>query len=912
MKYATRRSKEDKFREFEFTDEDTPEPPNRWLSNPNFVDDGGGDSSGPVVQNKEVPTVTLDDDDDNDDDGDHDGDRCSLDYSLSGLQDSPRKAGCKEPEGLHSIPESDSEQCCLNDSSVNHKLIPPCVEMRLSSQPESLPENGHVSSINAESPCCDGVTDLDDNDIVQESFPSTSDSEMEENDDTTFRQAQYQSVDGSEMDVTDTVVIHTDYVAYGNKYFPASLILISRDSVKMRVSALEEESEASSSEWNVDDILRIETQWSSSADVAKVRIRLLMKDLAPSEITNGTSGIEVVEFMAPNWSQHQERIMSLDMRYNAALSMGVNLKSWDGDAGTLEDSESSSDPFIPNFEEPFEEVVYPKGDRDAVSVGKTDVDLLQPDIFVNDTIIDFYITYLKNEIPRERRHSFHFFSSFFFRKLADLDKNPSSVFDGKAAFQRVRRWTRKVNIFEKDYIFIPVNYNLHWSLIVLCHPGEIANFNEENVDEALKVPCILHMDSIRGSHAGLKDLLQSYLLEEWKERQTATSEDVSSKFLNLRFLSLELPQQENCSDCGLFLLHYAELFINEAPMNFSPFRINKFDFFLKRDWFVPAEASLKRVHIQRLIYELLKSRSHNCVSPSRNILLHSSVLPVNDNNGVEIISEKRSPEKSWNGSAPYRASVQDMDIGLLGMSSYKPSACVDDSSLGMTELFGRCQDYIRGASHGKQGVSMSSVGEVRADGHLANSNFSQAEETHVGSLPGGFDQTFQWNLELSDQDDDSGNTSSSESRSSEEMRTDEYYRGTQSADSCQKDIVDQSKAIGDSYEGYASASSDMMETAPEDSQELADKYGNHDQDGPLFSNQDEVVEDSQKEPDMVEDGNGAVSGADEKLNAVDGEVEDGVVGDVDEMVIVDDSPPHQLRPAKRTRFNPRGELRQHV
>ena len=44
-----------------------------------------------------------------------------------------------------------------------------------------------------------------------------------------------------------------------------------------------------------------------------------------------------------------------------------------------------------SFDEPFDEVVYPKGDPDAVSLSKRDVDLLQPDTFVNDTVIDFYI-----------------------------------------------------------------------------------------------------------------------------------------------------------------------------------------------------------------------------------------------------------------------------------------------------------------------------------------------------------------------------------------------------------------------------------------------------------------------------------------------------------------------------------------
>lgn len=39
-----------------------------------------------------------------------------------------------------------------------------------------------------------------------------------------------------------------------------------------------------------------------------------------------------------------------------------------------------------------------------------------------------------------------------------MDKDPNSAFDGHAAFLRVRKWTRKVNLFDKDFIFIPVNY----------------------------------------------------------------------------------------------------------------------------------------------------------------------------------------------------------------------------------------------------------------------------------------------------------------------------------------------------------------------------------------------------------------------------------------------------------------------
>ncbi|XP_074263582.1 putative ubiquitin-like-specific protease 2B [Silene latifolia] len=872
MKQSTRSEEDEDV--FEFRDEDNPEP-FPWsaiysnLARPNSNDH---ESPGTGALVKEIPTVTLDDDDDDDNNYSY-----STDDSSAGPLESPQKLGCELSEGF--CPMSDrfvKQHCGFTDISVDQKNRLSSMQMKVFTQLGPLPDQKNRLSSIPESSCGDGAVyfgELDSNDMVQDSYPSTPNSELEENNDPTVGQAHSQSFYDLDMDLIDAIAIHTDYVAYGDKYFPASLILISGDSIKLKTQALEEESEASSSEWKVDDILNIETQCSSLANVAKVRIRLLAKDSSHAEIANKTSGAEVVELLVPNWSQQKQHIMSLRVRHNAVLGMGNDITIYDGDADPLGDSESSSDPYIPNFEEPFEEVVYPKGELDAVSVRKSDVDLLQPEVFVNDTIIDFYITFLRNGIPHERRHNFHFFSSFFFRKLADLDKNPSSVSDGKAAFQRVRRWTRKVNIFEKDYIFIPVNYNLHWSLVVLCHPGEVANFNDEDINEALKVPCILHMDSIRGSHAGLKDLFQSYLLEEWRERGKDTAEDIASKFLNLRFLSLELPQQENCSDCGLFLLHYAELFIDEAPLNFSPFRINKFDHFLKQDWFVPAEASLKRAHIQRLIYELLKSRSHECVSSSRNNLSHSPALPVNkeNDNGIEIISEKRSPEKTWNGSAFYTEPVLDMDIGLLNMSLQRPSGCIDSSDSGMTELLEPCQLYGQRASLGQLGVSLSSITEVKIDGDLAHPDLGQmelesidrAEEPHIDSSSQDHNQRFQRNPE-----DASSSDSRSCDNSSEKTRIRE----------CQNEDKVQPYKTVDSQIGFDSAPGDIIETPPDDAQDLAEipeKNSNHDQVSALFSNLEGAVNESREE----------------------------LVNNDDERWIVENSPEDQDRPAKRVRWS---------
>ncbi|KAJ0078391.1 hypothetical protein Patl1_37127 [Pistacia atlantica] len=358
--------------------------------------------------------------------------------------------------------------------------------------------------------------------------------------------------------------------------------------------------------------------------------------------------------MIPHWFKRQEAIKLLDVRYEEVWDVAFDCDRENEVNTFLGQKNKLSKQYLFEFNERFEDVIYPKGDPDAVVISRRDVELLQPETFINDTIIDFYIQYLKKKLQPEERRRFHFFNSFFFRKLAGLDKDPSSACEGKAAFQRVRKWTKNVNLYEKDYVFIPVNYSLHWSLIVICHPGEVAYFKgkmliDDEIEKSTKVPCILHMDSIKGSHRGLKDLVQRewgevkdiacYLCEEWKEKHNNTSDDVPSKFLQLRFVSLELPQQENSFDCGLFLLHYAELFIAEAPSNFNPFKITGFSNFLNRNWFSPMEASSKRAHIKALIYELCEDHSNK--DPS------STLSP--DEDGLEteavVIGQTSTPTK---------------------------------------------------------------------------------------------------------------------------------------------------------------------------------------------------------------------------------------------------------------------------
>ncbi|XP_042013307.1 probable ubiquitin-like-specific protease 2B isoform X6 [Salvia splendens] len=462
--------------------------------------------------------------------------------------------------------------------------------------------------------------------------------------------------DGGDLDgEREGIDFYADYLDYRGSQYMDSVVSFSKSYVEARSRTIHGDFHI---HMEIDDIVKIESQWSAQIEAGIINIYFFAKDAAQVESddvhnASAVSRVQELQFPAvdPNWYQKLEAIESLDDRYkalwNVLLETGVDYSLRGREDWMLTRS------YFPKFERPFEEVIYPKGDPDAVSISKRDVDLLQPDTFVNDTIIDFYI----------------------------------NAFDGRAAFQRVRKWTRKVNLLEKDFILIPVNYNLHWSLIVICYFGEVASYKDRD-DESGRVPCILHMDSLRGTHSGLKDLMQSYLWEEWKERQKGTCEDLHSKFRNLKFVPLEVPQQQNSFDCGLFLLHYVELFLEEVPANFNIYKITPSLNFLQEDWFPPAEPSIKRTHIETLISGLLDSKSEECL-PSGGSGMHS---PEDLNathgfdNAIQFAVKSPPPLDGFHESSLCEVG-QGIELTLLPTSSARSTQCTKTSGLVLKELF---------------------------------------------------------------------------------------------------------------------------------------------------------------------------------------------------------------------------------
>ncbi|KAM9327874.1 sentrin-specific protease 7-like isoform 3-T3 [Pholidichthys leucotaenia] len=274
--------------------------------------------------------------------------------------------------------------------------------------------------------------------------------------------------------------------------------------------------------------------------------------------------------------------------------------------------------------------------KGRITVSKEDLICLEPGEFLNDVIIDFYLKYLLLEgVGGPVAQQSHVFSSFFYKQLsrrrtAGEDPAPS-VPDRHMRHQRVKTWTRHVDIFSKDFLFVPVNQEAHWFLVMVCFPGleDVRHQSFQTLsggsktstqkttfslrsqqppecseqgwrkETVLQRPCILVMDSLKLSyHDHVCRLIRDYLQVEWDVRRKSPrlfSVDT------MRSSSCRVPQQDNSSDCGLYLLQYVHAFLQNPVVNFDlPLRLD--------NWFPRQQVHQKREEIRSVILKLHQSQ----------------------------------------------------------------------------------------------------------------------------------------------------------------------------------------------------------------------------------------------------------------------------------------------------------------
>lgn len=67
------------------------------------------------------------------------------------------------------------------------------------------------------------------------------------------------------------------------------------------------------------------------------------------------------------------------------------------------------------------------------------------------------------------------------------------------AHANVAKWTRRVDIFSKDFLFVPICEQLHWTLAIICLPAGIELIDDLSINfrkRSEEFCSILYMDSM--------------------------------------------------------------------------------------------------------------------------------------------------------------------------------------------------------------------------------------------------------------------------------------------------------------------------------------------------------------------------------------------------------------------------------
>ncbi|KAM6121228.1 sentrin-specific protease 2-like [Pterocles gutturalis] len=132
------------------------------------------------------------------------------------------------------------------------------------------------------------------------------------------------------------------------------------------------------------------------------------------------------------------------------------------------------------------------------------------------------------------------------------DKTSAGTTLVSGGYQAVKRWTRAVDLFKQDLTVVPINLREHWTLAVLD----------------LRKKTIKYFDSLGQKGFEICATLHKYLREEScaKRNLDLTFSEWTLHTMGQRY---EIPQQENGSDCGVFVCKYADCISRDKPLTFT-------------------------------------------------------------------------------------------------------------------------------------------------------------------------------------------------------------------------------------------------------------------------------------------------------------------------------------------------------
>ena len=289
----------------------------------------------------------------------------------------------------------------------------------------------------------------------------------------------------------------------------------------------------------------------------------------------------------------------------------------------------------------------PHAIRQSVTVTYGDLHRLNPNEFLNDTLIEFYLLYIRDRVvPQRLRGSFHFFNSFLFTRLSEYGS------DGvREVYQHVKGWTKGVNLFEKDWIVMPINDadRHHWSLVIIAHPGRAMRpSGMSNIGAALTADRAKQKQQLAGGGARRADsraILRGGASVQGQKRNNAATPSPTQASLGS---STRLPPrngklQQSIPD--LFALH------NTAPPPSSLFALSAPPLTVPKPAVKPTRSLRPRSHGEELALLIQQQQPNSVKLVTRSSLIDALMSP--DNQTTRRLTESKGNIRASMHHSPY-------------------------------------------------------------------------------------------------------------------------------------------------------------------------------------------------------------------------------------------------------------------
>ena len=159
---------------------------------------------------------------------------------------------------------------------------------------------------------------------------------------------------------------------------------------------------------------------------------------------------------------------------------------------------------------------------------------------INDNVITYYSALLMDRNEKNASlPNIYTFNTIFYENLK------------KGGHAKVKRHTRKMDIFNFDLLFVPIHFQKsHWLMVCVNFSNQTVekfdSYNEHNEPEAITN-------------------ILNYLVEEHLQRKGFYLDTSNFTLIG----NPESPKQGNSVDCGIFMLSTMEHLARHAPLNFS-------------------------------------------------------------------------------------------------------------------------------------------------------------------------------------------------------------------------------------------------------------------------------------------------------------------------------------------------------